>query len=216
MLLSELRFASALSYSVRGDSVDAESSRNWRSRLKRERSVGDPPRPFSRFFAERIRGRLDETPFSDVLTPTATLVPVPASGLLQPHSLWVPFELATALVDVGLGSCVEACLKRIEAVPKSAWQSPEGRPSAQRHYESMRVQTLMYAPTEVVLVDDVVTRGATFLAAASRVHDAFPNARVTAFAAMRAMSSPNEFSALFDPCLGTISLKDDGGTLRRP
>jgi hypoxanthine phosphoribosyltransferase len=107
-------------------------------------------------------------------------------------------------------------LSRSIALPKAAWSDAEERPTVQRHYETLAVRKLLFVPTEIVLVDDVVTRGATLLGAASRLHESFPNARISAFAAMRAISAPADFGGVFDPCVGVIRLRDDGGTTRRP
>ncbi|MDQ3902584.1 MAG: hypothetical protein M3247_02875 [Thermoproteota archaeon] len=62
------------------------------------------------------------------------------------------------------------------------------------------------APTEILLVDDVITRGATFFGAANRLKVAFPTSRIRAFAAMRTISRPEEFRAITDPCIGNISI----------
>jgi hypothetical protein len=54
------------------------------------------------------------------------------------------------------------------------------------------------------LVDDVVTKGRTMLAAATRVHEAFPSARIDAFAFIRTMGLVEEIEHLIDPCVGEI------------
>jgi predicted amidophosphoribosyltransferase len=160
--------------------------------------------------------RFEDTPFSELLTSNAVFVPVPSSRLLKPHSLWVPFQLARALLAAGFGRDVQTCLSRSIALPKAAWSDAEERPMAQRHHETLAVRKLLFAPTEIVLVDDVVTRGATLLGAASRLRESFPSARISAFAAMRAISAPHDFHGVFDPCVGVIRLRDDGSTTRRP
>jgi hypothetical protein len=216
MLLSELAFGACMAYSVRGESDDAKRSRDWRSALKNEQLVGHPRRPMSQLFAQRLLARLEETRFRELLTRNAVLVPMPSSRLLKPNSLWVPHRLANALLAEGLGRDVQPCLERTVALPKSAWSDGDERPSAQRHYETLRARKLLFEPDEIVLVDDVVTRGATLIGAASRLHEALPNARISAFAAMRAISNPEEFRMLFDPCLGQIHVHPDGSTTRRP
>ena len=69
---------------------------------------------------------------------------------------------------------------------------------------------------DFLLIDDVVTRGATLLAAAARLKATSPSARVRAFAVMRTVSNPEEFSALFSPVAGKIHLADSGECFRRP
>ena len=80
----------------------------------------------------------------------------------------------------------------------------------------MSVTGILSKPDEIILVDDVVTRGATLLDAANRLADAFPETPIRAFAAMRTISNPEEFNELYDPCVGTIDLRESGDTLRRP
>jgi hypothetical protein len=64
-------------------------------------------------------------------------------------------------------------------------------------------------------VDDIITRGATTLGGASRLHEAFPKARIRAFAAMRTMTPPSEFKGITDSCVGVITLMGID-TYRRP
>ena len=56
----------------------------------------------------------------------------------------------------------------------------------------------------VVLIDDVITKGRTLLAAASRIHQAFPDAKVRAFALVRTMGMIAGIRQLVDPCQGEI------------
>lgn len=135
---------------------------------------------------------------------------------MQPNTLWVPMRIATALVKMGLGKEVVSCLVRDDPVPKAASSVPNERPTAIQHYESMSVQGLLSTPDEILLVDDVVTRGATLLGAANRLADVFPQTRIRAFATMRTISNPNEFEKVLVPCVGTIELRGSGDTLRRP
>ena len=67
-----------------------------------------------------------------------------------------------------------------------------------------------------MLVDDVVTRGATLLGAANRLAESYPDAQIAAFVALRAVSNPSEFKEVKDAVDGFITLQPNGGTLRRP
>ncbi|MDA4132801.1 MAG: phosphoribosyltransferase, partial [Thaumarchaeota archaeon] len=70
---------------------------------------------------------------------------------------------------------------------------------------------------ELLLVDDIVTRGATLLGAANRLAEAFPDARIRGFAAMRTVSNPSDFVDAYQPCTGTIRYREmTGDSLRRP
>jgi len=135
---------------------------------------------------------------------------------MQPNTLWVPERIATALVSVGIGKQVASCLIRSKAVPKAALSSPSERPTAEQHYESITVQGILSKPDEIVLIDDVVTRGAALIGCANRLADAFPQCHMRAFAAMRTISNPNEFENVYSPCIGAIDLYETGDTFRRP
>lgn len=220
MLLSELEFGSFLTYSVRGTTQAAVESQKWMRRLKDERHVGSPPVPMSRYVADRLAQRIrqDErgVELANLFAPDAVLVPVPSSRIDKPTTLWIPFLLAKGLVASGLGRACEPCLTRVEPVDKAATAPTHARPSAARHYETLRARSLLFEPAEIVLVDDVITRGATVIGAANRLRDAFPSARVRAFAAMRAISDPDDFESILDPCVGLVTLVSDGSTRRRP
>jgi orotate phosphoribosyltransferase len=56
----------------------------------------------------------------------------------------------------------------------------------------------------VVLIDDVITKGRTFLAAAARVREAIPGAQVRAFALLRTMGLADGVQSLLAPCRGEI------------
>ena len=67
----------------------------------------------------------------------------------------------------------------------------------------------------VVLIDDIVTKGRTLLAAAERIREALPEARIKAFALIRTQGAARDIHALLDPCRGEIKWKG-GDALRRP
>ncbi|MDA4118914.1 MAG: hypothetical protein OK455_11305 [Thaumarchaeota archaeon] len=186
------------------------------ARLKNDQYILNPPILMSDWVADAIRRDLQKLPFRDYFTHKAVLVPTPGAGLRQTSGIWTPQRIANALAAKGLAMATVPCLKRVEPVPKSATSLGPERPKAQRHYETMAVQKeLLSDPEEIVMVDDVITRGATTLGGASRLAEAFPKARIRAFAAMRTMSPPSEFKAITDPCIGMIRLMGVD-TYRRP
>jgi hypothetical protein len=73
----------------------------------------------------------------------------------------------------------------------------------------------LVSPGRFLLVDDVVTRGATFLGAASRLRESFPDTEIRAFALVRT-ESQGELNAIRDPAEGWIESVPGGGTQRRP
>jgi adenine/guanine phosphoribosyltransferase-like PRPP-binding protein len=83
------------------------------------------------------------------------------------------------------------------------------------HYESFFIERPAVPPETIVLIDDVVTKGRTLLAAASRVHEAFPGAQIRAFALVRTMGLIPGVAQLLDPCKGEIRWKA-GDAYRTP
>jgi predicted amidophosphoribosyltransferase len=118
--------------------------------------------------------------------PNVTLVPVPSSNPLAPR-VWAAERLAVALCGVRLGQTVWCGIQRQFAVRKSATALNADRPTLQQHYESFCVTAGINPPRRVVLVDDVITKGRTILAAAIRLHEALPDADIRAFAMVRTM-----------------------------
>lgn len=170
----------------------------------------------SQWVAQTIQQRRSALPFDSFFNPTTILIPTPKSSLMKPDTLWVPDRLATALVNMGLGKEVVRCLTRVKAVPKAAFSVSENRSLPAQHYDTIAVQGSLSEPDEIVLVDDIVTRGAPLLGAANRLADAFPKTRIRAFAAMRTISNPSEFAEWYEPCTGVIELRVSGDTIRRP
>ena len=116
-------------------------------------------------------------------------------------------------VAAGLGREVMPCLTRTTAVPKSAFAGTGQRPTAPLHHETMAVQRALVRPERITVVDDIVTKGATLLAAVSRVAEAFPEAEVRAFALVRTMGLIENVERIVDACRGTITW--DGGEVHR-
>ena len=158
----------------------------------------------------------DYSLFPDFFSKKTILVPVPGSTLTRPDTLWVPQILADALVKYGLGEATATCLSRVKPVPKSATSRPEDRATPNQHYETMEVRGMLTEPKNILLVDDLVTRGATLLGAAWKIAKLYPNSRIKAFVAMRTVSNGNEFVSIMDPRKGTITPTADGRSRRRP
>jgi predicted amidophosphoribosyltransferase len=216
MNLSQLEFGALLTYTPRGNTLQAQHSKDVMLALKLDKFVNMPPILMSKWVANTVKQKMAELPFNAFFQPNTILVPVPKSSLMQPNTLWVPERIAVALVALGFGKQVVSCLVRTKAVSKAALSSPNERPTAQQHYESISVQGILSEPDNILLVDDVVTRGATLLGCANRLADVFPKSRIYAFAVMRTISNPNEFENVYAPCIGTIDLWETGESFRRP
>lgn len=205
MQLESLEFASLFSYTPRPITDAQKYSKTFTLMLKGDEYSFNPPILMTEYVANMIRKEASRA-FSEFFDSKPVLVPTPGSSLTQPGTLWVPQRLAAALHRRGLGLAVEECLKRERPVRKSAKSAASDRPTAREHYESMIVQKKLSDPREILLIDDVITRGATLLGAAERLAEAFPNTRIRAFAAIRTISNSSEFQNILSPCIGMIRL----------
>ena len=213
MKKSEIEFGSLLTYTPRGDQTEHFRSRSVMRNLKND-EVLNSGNLMSTAIAQTIRSNLEDYPFTDYFNENTILIPIPKSSLAQRDELWVPQRIASAFANNGLGKN-EECLIRSTALPKSSTSLASDRPKAIQHYNSMNVKKLLFDPKEIVLIDDVITRGATALGAVNILADTFPNARIRVFAAMRTISNPDEFSEIILPCVGTVSLEGEN-TFRVP
>lgn len=211
--ISKLEFGSLLSYSPIVKSEVERNAKDITLCLKVDGPVSNPPDFISNVISRQIKANITKLPFAEFFRSKPILVPVPKSSLMRPEDLWVPRRIANALVQNGLGEAVAECLQRNQALSKSATSPPANRPSPKQHFNSLSVKPILHDPKEILLIDDVITRGATLLGAANRLREVFPVAPIKALAAMRTMSPPLQFNRLFDPCKGEISF--DGQNIRR-
>jgi predicted amidophosphoribosyltransferase len=147
--------------------------------------------------------------------PADILVPVPGSRPKPEGDGGVAARLADALVREGVGNIAWRGLRRTCAVRKSATSLRGSRPTVGHHYKSFATEPTEMRPASIVLIDDVVTKGRTLLAAATRLHEAFPCAEIRAFALVRTMGLVSGVQQLLDPCQGEIRWKD-GDACRIP
>jgi len=208
-LLSEIPFGAFLVYSPRGTSPVSVRSRRVRDGIKAGRDE------ILRAAIEYLLRDFEGSGLSAVLGRDVSLVPCPRSSPLVSGALWPPRWVAAALVAAGLGREVVSCLERTEAVPKSAFQQPGARPTARRHYETIRVNELPLTGERVTIVDDFLTKGNTLLGAASRLAEARPRAAISAFALVRTLGRQPEIERIVDPCVGVIELAGEEG-VRKP
>ena len=218
MRLNQLEFGSLLSYCPRGgSSEEIQRSRQIMRIIKNDSFVEDPPVLMSNWISSTMERRRSELPFGSFFRTNSVLVPLPRSSLLQPDSLWVPERIANALVKRGFGERVMPCLARTRAVRKSATSQANQRPTPTEHFASLTVQGKLELAEDIVLIDDIVTRGHMIIGAANRLLEAFPSARIHAFAAMRTISDWTDFSHIYDPLIGRIEYREAyDDCLRRP
>ena len=151
------------------------------------------------------RACTEQNVFSKFFSEDAMLVPVPGSCPHKPGNMWSPELLAKSMKRHGLGREVVTCLERVIPISKSSQSSV--RPSPTKHHDTMEVKAAITPPTNIMLVDDVVTRGSTFLGSAWLISEAHPDVEIKAFAAMRT-TSVGEFKNVLHPCTGTIELDE--------
>lgn len=198
-MIRRIAYASCYVYSPAGMDAVSERSRLLCALLKE----GDAH--FMIKYAVRVHQQAKESPrLAGFFCNTDILVPVPGCVPGSHNGTWAAAHLAQALVHEGLGAMTWHGLRRISAVRKSATAAPGARPSVALHYASFSMDRPLVIPTSVVLIDDVITRGRTLLAAATRVHEACPRAQIRAFALLRTMGLISGVQRLLDPCTGEI------------
>jgi hypothetical protein len=203
--LTQLVFGSLLSYSPKPDTEIAKQSKTAMNNLKNDVHLPRFNLTMTEYVAELVNNNKTTLPFTSIFEDDPILVPVPKSSLMRSDDLWVPQRLAIELSKRGCGGDIVECLFRRVPLRKSATSDPKDRPTAPQHFNSIGIQTnLISNPTEILLVDDIITRGATTLGAANRLYMAFPNAKIRVFAAIRTVSYPDKFENIYDARFGTI------------
>lgn len=208
---SELRYAALLAYSPDGDSEISRRSAKAVADIKNclpDHLLRIGQRFEDAFNAGRFRGFLGE----DVL-----LVPAPRSAPFRvKDAVWPAMRICRELEGRRLCRGLAPLLVRHQRVTKSALhRRGRDRPSPLDHENSMRcADVLLATPSRITIVDDVVTRGSTFLGCARVLATRFPNAELRALAVVRTMSK-QEIIAMLDPVEGSIRMTK-GGPRRDP
>ena len=216
MLLSELEFGSLFTYSPYLSTMEAKKSKNFMIQLKNNEYLLDHSITMVNYVANFIHENIKDLPFAHFFESKPVLVPIPKSSLMKADTLWVPKTLADAINQNGFGKSVIELVKRDIALPKSATSSARDRPKAAQHYDSIGISNkLLSESNEILLIDDVITRGATSLGVASKIADIFPKSIIRTFAAIRTMTPPSIFKKIYDPCKGYITFNGED-TFRRP
>lgn len=205
--LRSVTFASCYVYSPRGTGWLAEASRELCERVKSSDPVWLP-----RYAGFVYRSSLRDRQLAALFAPGAVLVPVPGSAPSS-EGRWIALRLAVSLREVGFAVRVCAALRRRYAVTKSATAASARRPSVYQHYESFAALPASMPMPRLVLIDDVVTKGRTLLAAAARLRNELPYSDIRGFALIRTLGFVDRIERLATPCHGVIRWA--GGDARR-
>jgi predicted amidophosphoribosyltransferase len=158
------------------------------------------------------RCSLSDRHLAALFAPDGVLVPVPGSAC-SGEMPWAAFRLAVALSQVGFALRICTALRRRYAVTKSATASSAGRPTVHQHYDSFAAVPPANPIHKIVLIDDVITKGRTMLAAAARLRSELPFADISGFALIRTAGFVHQIKRLEEPCHGTVRWA--GGDARR-
>ena len=203
--LQQLKYGSYCNYSPRGISEISRQSQRLCNRVKRN----NPPDTYQKA-TKHLLENIEAGCLREYLTSEVILVPVPSSSPLhEPKSFWSSRELARSMVEAGLGKEVIVALERVKAVPKSAFALPGERPSIRDHLESLEVVKSIPEGTSVVLVDDILTKGATMFSCASLLSENVRRLTLHAFALIRTQGFVDEISKTIDPSVGLIDFREN-------
>lgn len=121
---------------------------------------------------------------SEVFDGSASLVPVPRSAPRSKDALWPSLRIAQSLQRHSLGEEVLIAVERIKNI-RASHSSGKDRPSVAEHRETLKCCLPLNAkPQRIVLVDDVITKGATAWACREVILEAVPEAEIVTFAAV--------------------------------
>jgi hypothetical protein len=125
-------------------------------------------------------------------------------------------QICACLLAEGLGRDMQRCLVRTRPVPRARIAATGQRPNPPEHYDStdVRVPGVHPPPHRITLVDDVITRGSTFMGMVPRLQAAYPEATIVCFALVRTVST-GEVETILAPTEGTITYRE-GQLVRQP
>lgn len=203
-----LPFASCYVYAPRGEGLLSGGARLLCHRVKES-----DPRWLPRYAGQVAELCARQPPFQRLFARDAWLVPVPGCAPTCSRST-ASCQLAMALHELGLSRDVWHGIARRVAVTKSATSLLGARPTVRQHYESFAVCAAPAAPVHrIVLVDDVITKGRTLLAAAARLRREYNHTDIRAFALVRTLGFLTQLDRLLEPCQGFVYWA--GGDARR-
>lgn len=130
--------------------------------------------------------------------------------------MWPGLDIANELLAQRLARDVQKLLVRSRSVPRAHEQLPTNRPKFEQLVDSLEWRGDLGADLRrIIVVDDVVTRGTTFLSAREVIQRVHPWLDVVGFAAVRTMSFEIVTEPLA-PTTGNVTLAQSGWGNRDP
>lgn len=204
-----LPYAAPFTYAPRGTDEVALKAKQRVSAIKRgDRDVIDRA-------AAWLQRQGPGSSVCSALGPSATLIPVPGSGMRTPGGLWVPERICEALLAARLGGSIWRALERKTPVAKAAFAAAGERPTLQTLIDSLEVADWLPPTGQLVLVDDVVTKGRTLLSCATVLLREFREVEVSAFALFRTQGFVTTLGKMVSPVTGSIR-EESGDAVRDP
>lgn len=203
---TELTVASLLIYPPRG-SVGSDKARGFiRYDIKQAKNLAIERT------VKRLCDILPGSALEQFFAEPRVLVPIPGHAPLRHGALWVPLNISHAMTAAGLAQSVVPCLKRVQLVARQSTQSSaEHRLTPSQHVASMAIDGALALGGKILLVDDVVTRGSTLIAAASMLLAQNPGLDIAAFALARVEQEHiDAVKDMLAPAVGLIACDADG------
>jgi hypothetical protein len=212
---SNLAFVSLLQYAPRGTTPMSQMSRTVTYKVKSDGFIGSTR--VIAHAARRVAEHLGAYAFlQECFGPDVTLVPLPRSSPRRAGFLWPAERICACLLAEGLGRDILRCLERTQPVQQASRAAVGQRPDPPDHYASITIRaprSRVY-PQRITLVDDVITRGSSFVGIVPRIQEVYPDATVRCFALVRTIST-GDVDAILAPTAGTITYRD-GLLVRQP
>lgn len=203
-----------MAYSPKELGREGAKSKRFCRAIKRGQQSKRRPVTISRLVVDHMVSQSDLWGLHQIFSGKCVVVPVPGHAPRKPSSLWVPYDICQDIVNSGIALEIFPCIERHTRVLKSAYARPEDRASVFDHYNSLRITNaappISLDGARIVLVDDVVTRGSTFLAAASRISEVYPDHEIKVFALVRTVSR-GAVDEMVSPRVGTITIRREHG-----
>lgn len=132
-------------------------------------------------------------PLRTLFGPDHVIVPAPGHALLKTPGKTPLGLMAERLAAAGFGMRYEDAISRKVAVPKMSLQPPGARFGYAEHMETMEAKVVSGPVGGIVVIDDVVTTGATLYAACLAISEANLGVAVKAFGLARTDQNAESF-----------------------